>query len=206
MSNLHPIEAIFWDMGGVIVRTEDSSRRRSWEERLGLSPGALAALVFEGEMGRRAAVGQAQIEENWTWVLQQLKLPDSERTQLIEDFWAGDRVDYDLVARIREFGDTYHVGMITNAFPDVRRWLVDEWGIADAFEEIIVSAELGVVKPDPAIYHHALERLAVRAERSVFIDDFEENVAGAQAVGMHAIHFQSVQQALADLDQLLAEG
>ncbi len=206
MSNLHPIEAIFWDMGGVIVRTEDSSRRRSWEERLGLSPGALAALVFEGEMDRRAAVGQAQIEENWTWVLQQLKLPDSERTQLIEDFWAGDRVDYDLVARIRELGDTYRVGMITNAFPDVRRWLVDEWGIADAFEEIIVSAELGVVKPDPAIYHHALERLAVRAERSVFIDDFEENVAGAQAVGMHAIHFQSVQQALADLDQLLAEG
>ena len=49
-----------------------------------------------------------------------------------------------------------------------------------------------------------LERLGVEAETAVFVDDFIENVEGARAVGMHAIHFRNSQQVMDELKELFA--
>ncbi|MEM7423414.1 MAG: HAD-IA family hydrolase, partial [Pseudomonadota bacterium] len=57
------------------------------------------------------------------------------------------------------------------------------------FRDIVVSGDIGIVKPDPAIYHALIERNGLDVSRSVFIDDSPKNVAGAEAVGMDAIHF-----------------
>ena len=54
------------------------------------------------------------------------------------------------------------------------------------------------MKPDARIYQIALEKLGVAASKSVFLDDFPENVEGARAVGMQAIHFTQPEQALED--------
>lgn len=59
----------------------------------------------------------------------------------------------------------------------------------DRFRDIVVSGDEKLVKPDRAIYDLALARFGLRAERTVFIDDSEANVAGAAAVGLHALHF-----------------
>ena len=61
----------------------------------------------------------------------------------------------------------------------------------DWFDGIVVSGEIGMVKPDARIYHHLLERFGLTAEDCVFIDDSAANVAGAQAVGITGLHFQS---------------
>ena len=57
------------------------------------------------------------------------------------------------------------------------------------FRDIIVSGVERLVKPDPAIYRLALDRWGLRAGEAVFIDDNADNVAGAAAVGLHALHF-----------------
>ena len=57
------------------------------------------------------------------------------------------------------------------------------------FRDIVVSGTEKLVKPDAAIYHLALDRFGLRAAEAVFIDDSEANVAGAAAVGLHALHF-----------------
>ena len=59
------IEAVIWDFGGVLVRTEDRSRRMAWEQKLQLKDGDLDRLVFEGEAGRAAATGKAQADDIW---------------------------------------------------------------------------------------------------------------------------------------------
>jgi 2-haloacid dehalogenase len=59
----------------------------------------------------------------------------------------------------------------------------------DEFDGIVVSGEVGLVKPDPRIFHLLLERHGLAAEACVFIDDSAINVAGAEAIGMRAIHF-----------------
>ena len=73
----------------------------------------------------------------------------------------------------------------------------------DAFDHLIISAEVGVVKPKAEIYLLALEQLKVSPSEAVFVDDFIENVEGARAVGMSAIHFKEPEQAIAQIQKLL---
>jgi putative hydrolase of the HAD superfamily len=64
-------------------------------------------------------------------------------------------------------------------------WLAD-------FDHHIFSAEVRSAKPEPAIYRHAIEALGVAPSETLFIDDREENLAGARAMGMQGIRYQSV--------------
>jgi len=195
--------AVIWDFGGVIVRTHDQRGRAQWEKKLGLPANKLSEWVFEGEMGRKASLGQATTDEVWNWVIEQLELPPETRVELERDFWKGDRLDEALVAFIRDLRPTYKTGLLSNAWPDLRKALENVWNVADAFDEIVISAEVGFVKPDARIYHQMLDRLNVPPERAIFVDDFPENIAGAHAVGMQAVRFKNPKQALRDLRAVL---
>lgn len=197
------IDAIFWDLGGVIVRTEDRTRRERWEQRLGLEPRQLDRFIFAGEMGRKAAIGEVSAEEVWEWARRELDLSRDEGEQLTRDFWRGDDLDQELVGYIRGLRPQFQVGLISNAWLELRELLVHHLHIDDAFDDLVISAEVGLAKPDLAIYRLALERLKVRAERAIFIDDFERNIAAARELGMHAVLFRSRVQAIADVDRLL---
>ncbi len=197
------IRAVIWDLGGVLVRTEDWTPRARWEQRLGLEPGALSRLVFEGEASRMASIGRANTADVWRWVCRRLEIPEQEWSTLERDFWSGDRVDMEIIAFIRGLRPRIASGLLSNAWPSLRQALEEHWRIADAFDHIVISAEAGLVKPDPLIYHLALQGLGVLPQEAVFIDDFIENVEGARAVGMHAIHFRSPQQALGEVRSLL---
>lgn len=70
------------------------------------------------------------------------------------------------------------------------------------FRDIIVSGDEKMMKPDPAIYRLALDRFGLRAEEAVFVDDNPDNVAGAAALGIHAIHFTGEQPLRAELADL----
>ena len=66
----------------------------------------------------------------------------------------------------------------------------------------ILSYQELLVKPDPEIFHCLLERYGLKAEESVFVDDTLKNVEAARRVGFHGIHFQSREQADADIAAL----
>lgn len=71
------------------------------------------------------------------------------------------------------------------------------------FHDVIVSGEVKLVKPDPAIYHLTLERIGCQAQECLFIDDSLPNIETARRLGFHAIHFQSPEQLQAELEQVL---
>jgi len=197
------VRAVVWDLGGVILRTMDWSLRAQWEDRLGLPPMELTRLVFESDASRRATLGQASDDDVWQSVADVLRLDPPTRDQLRRDYFAHDRIDVALMEFIRGLRSRVRVGMITNAWPGVRRYLVNEFQIADAFDPLIISAEVGLAKPDPRIYQLTLERLGMEPAEAVFVDDFEDNVAGARWVGMQALHFTSTPQAIASLRSLI---
>ncbi len=203
-SSMSHFQAVFWDLGGVIIRTEDRSRRAVWEERLGLPPRELDQIVFAGEMGRKAALGQAGAEDVWTWVAERLGLDPEQREDLRRDFWRGEDLDLDLVGYIRGLRANYRTGLISNAWPEIRKQIEVEWRIADAFDNLTISAEVGLAKPDPRIYRLALEGLRVEAGRAIFVDDFTENLEAASALGMHTVHFENRTQAQQQVESLLA--
>jgi putative hydrolase of the HAD superfamily len=198
------IQAVFWDLGGVIIRTEDRSSRAAWEARLGLPPRELDQIVFAGEMGRKAALGLAGTEDVWTWVAERLGLDPEQRENLRKDFWRGEVLDLELVGYIRGLKANYRTGLISNAWREIRQDIENEWRIADAFDDLIISAEVGLAKPDPRIYQLALTGLGVEASQSIFVDDFLENLEAAAALGMHTVQFVNRSQAQQQVESLLA--
>lgn len=193
------IKAIIFDVGGVLLRTFDQGPRLRWEERLGLKPGDAEMLVFNSPHGRMAQRGEVTEEAHWQWVGRELKLPAAELAEFRRDFWAGDRLDTELVQTIRQMRSRYQTGIISNALDGLRHVLHTRYPIADAFDDIVVSAEEGIMKPDAGIFALALARLSRAPQEAVFIDDMPANVAGARAAGLFAIHFTPGTDLLAEL-------
>jgi epoxide hydrolase-like predicted phosphatase len=197
------IKAIIFDVGGVLLRTHDQSYRRRWETRLGLEPGGAARLIFDSDLGRQAQVGRVTLQDVWAWAGESLGLGAEELAAFERDFWAGDRLDHKLARTIRELHTRYRTALLSNSWVRDGRALADELGLADAIDVCVVSAEVGVAKPDPRIYTITLERLAVLPPEAVFVDDFIENVDAARRLGMQAIHFTDPLLARQQLEDML---
>ncbi|MCZ7672888.1 MAG: hypothetical protein M5U34_40085 [Chloroflexi bacterium] len=83
------IKAVIFDIGGVIIRMEDHSRRRQWEKKLGLAERESESIVFNSEMGQKAQSGAVTDEELWVWVGQRLQLNGSALAAFRAGFWGG---------------------------------------------------------------------------------------------------------------------
>lgn len=183
------LKAIIFDVGGVLLRTHDWSGRHGWDERLGLSHGRVEHTFFNSDLGREAQHGRVTTDQHWHNVAQRLGVPREQLPQLRADFWAGDQLDWSLLQLIQQLkeADGYQTGIISNAPDDLRHVLTVEFSVAHLFDLIVVSAEEGLMKPDPAIYERTLQRLGRLAHEAIFIDDSPINIAGAQAVGLHTL-------------------
>lgn len=196
------IKAIIFDMGGVLVRTADPAPRAEAEARLGLDTGEAERLVMNSPAGRDAQHGRITTDELWQQVQEQLTLTDTELAQFREDFWAGDELDTTLVAYIRQLKASYQTALLSNFMDELLDVVTVRYPMADAFDLIMGSCYEGIMKPEAAIFERILTQLERQPEEAVFIDDFAHNVAGARAVGMHAIHYTpglDLPQALAAL-------
>ena len=196
------IKAVFFDLGGVIVRTEFQAPRQQLANRLGLDYDDLNKLVFDSDSSNRAAVGEISSTEHWISVVQRLKRPDSEWQAIENEFFAGDIVDRTLVEYIRSLRGKYKTGLISNNWSDLRDFVIRE-KFDDAFDEMIISAEVGAMKPEPKIYQIALGKFGVKPREAIFVDDFYVNIEGCEKVGMKGIHFKDVESTLRQLKALL---
>jgi 2-haloacid dehalogenase len=107
----------------------------------------------------------------------------------------------DLVAEIDSAGVPLYA--ITNFSGEFWKPFRDrEAAIFDRFRDVVVSGDERLVKPDPAIYHLALDRFGLQPGEAVFIDDREDNVAAANGVGMNGLVFTDAEALRADLVRL----
>jgi len=196
------IRAVFFDLGGVILRTEYQAPRQHLAEKLGMEYDDLVKVVFDSESGYKASLGAITPDVHWAAVLKRLKRPASELEAIRHEFFAGDIIDRTLVNFLRSLRGTYKTGLISNAWGDLREFIVRE-KFDDAFDHMIISAEVGAVKPEAKIYQIALEQAGVQANEAVFVDDFAVNVDGCEKVGMQGIYFQDTVSTLQQLKELL---
>jgi epoxide hydrolase-like predicted phosphatase len=196
------IKAVFFDLGGVIVRTEFQAPRQQLADRLGMDYDDLNKLVFDSESGLKAATGEITPDQHWDSVIRRLKRPKDEVAAIREEFFAGDIVDRTLVEYIRSLRGKYKTGLISNAWSDLRDLIVRE-KFDDAFDKMIISAEVGAMKPEPKIFQIALEQFGVKPKEAVFVDDFYVNIEGCEKVGIKGIHFKDAELTLQQLKKLL---
>jgi putative hydrolase of the HAD superfamily len=96
--------------------------------------------------------------------------------------------------------------ILSNMGAEVLRYMRQEFSWLGTFDHHTWSCELGIAKPDPAIYTHAVKSLGVPPQEALFLDDREENIRGAESVGLHGILFRDVAQLNRDLlEQGLAD-
>jgi putative hydrolase of the HAD superfamily len=193
-----PVRAIFFDLGGVILRTEYQTPREHLAQRLNMTYEYLSSAVFDGESARLASIGKITTDQHWVSVATKLGLPTAEAKALATEFFAGDVIDRVLLNSIRAFQPKYKTGLISNGWSDMRDYIVRH-RFEDAFDALVISAEVGLMKPSPEIFVLASERLQVEPGDAAFVDDTAVNVEAARALGMRGILFREPGQALADL-------
>jgi len=196
------IKAIIFDVGGVLIRTESRIPRANLEARLGLAPGASELLVFNGPMGMQAQTGAITSQALWASVAQELALDEAGLASFRSDFFGGDLLDLELLDLVRRLHLHYQTAIISNAMDDLLEVVTNRYPLAGAFDLIVGSAYQKVMKPAPEIFLWTLAQLGRQPNEAVFIDDFAHNIAGAQAVGMAAIHYQPGIDLAAELAKL----
>jgi epoxide hydrolase-like predicted phosphatase len=196
------IRAVFFDFGGVIMRTEYQSPRQKLAERFNMDYDEMDRAVFGSDSARRASLGEITEDELWAQVLKRFKQPVSEVQAFRDNFFGGDVIDRNLVEYIRSLRGKFHTGLISNAWSGLRGFITKE-NLIDLFDTVVISAEIGVVKPSAKIYEFALDQAKVSAGEAVFVDDVSVNIEACEKVGMKGILFNDPEESMKRLQHML---
>lgn len=110
-----------------------------------------------------------------------------------------------LLEYIKSLGEKYKVSILSNVGTD---WIRESFLTSQEtvlFTDMVLSFEVGLSKPDPAIFRLACERLSVVPQEAVFIDDIPSYCQAAEALGMKAVAYRNFDQFRAELTQILAD-
>ena len=196
-----PIKAILFDYGGVLVQMVNEMPRQRLAKRYGVQLRRVYHLLFDSEASTRAALGEITMEHHWRAIHEILHVPPDERAEFIRQFWSADVLNRELVDRLPSLRERFRLGLLSNSNDDLRAMLIERWQIDSLFDDIIISAEVGLMKPDRRIYELAAARLGVQPEEILFFDDMSVNVEGARIAGLHAFQYLSNAQVLKELEE-----
>ena len=196
--------AVVFDVGGVLLRTDDHGPRRKLAESMGLTEAQLHDAVFESPLARSATLGTVREEALWADVARRFNRDASQMAAFQAGFWGGDVYDVDFMAWIGALRPKVSTGLLSNAWSGARETFVNRFECYRYVDSVVISAEEGVAKPDPEIYRICLRRMGVAAEETVFVDDFARNVDAAIRLGMRGILFTSREQAMAEIEAALS--
>ncbi len=199
------IRAVIFDFGGVLIRQIDNRPRIELASQLKIPVTRIAELIFFGETAQKASRGEIPVSAHWEAVRLALGIAPADMPAFLDKYWSADDVNWTLVEFIRGLRPRYKVGLLSNAWDDLRHTMHQRWDIDGLFDAMVISAEVKLVKPDPRIFHMAVERLQVLPVEALFVDDVAENVTAARKEGLAAIQYVDEQQALEDLGRYLSE-
>ncbi|WP_079086604.1 HAD-IA family hydrolase [Streptomyces silvensis] len=202
----HPFDAVLTDLDGVI-RFYDMADLTELERAAGLPGGATAAIAFAPEtdlplmLGR---IGRTEwIESIAAGLTREHGLTPAHGRELGDALADSKfRADQTVVGLLRRARTHIPVSIVTNATP----WLDEDLallGLDRVVDDVVSSAVLGVVKPDPRIYETAAARVGADITRCLFVDDREENVAAAVALGMTGLRYREPDDLRSALGTLL---
>ena len=212
---MKPIETVLFDFGGVFTVSPFSAFDEIGQ-KLGAKPGQIREIMFgsyheDGDHPwHRVERGEISLESCRQEILDIARQQHDIQLDIYEIFAAMPRdggirnVLVDRVSSLKQQG--FRRAIITNnvkEFSDGWRSLLP---VDELFELVVDSCEVGLRKPDPAIFELTLERMGISdPATTVFLDDFAGNIEAAKALGMRTVHVgEDIEQAIAELDRLLA--
>ncbi len=183
------VEAVVFDLDGVIRHWNDDEIDEV-EAAYGMSPREILGIAFAAPLGRHAVTGRLTYREWMDTIRAEVLRRHGPDVAPVLDMWESNVgvVDPHMVALLRALRSQVSVALLSNGTTRLRRDL-HVLDLLDEFDAVFNTAEIGVAKPDPAIFHHVCEELGTTPGRTAFVDDLEENVRGAEDVGLLAHRF-----------------
>ena len=111
-----------------------------------------------------------------------------------EEFQSFIKLNTDVVALIKSLKSFYKLGICSNSFPNFVRPILESQKLAHLFDAVVISSEYHIKKPDERMYALILEKLSVRAQETIFIDDNPVYVEEAEHMGMKGVLFTGFQE------------
>jgi FMN phosphatase YigB (HAD superfamily) len=190
------IEAIFFDLGGVVV---DFNHYQIAEKLLlkadkqdGLEPREIFMWLFHPDNGLCCAfdTGKISPEDLYSSICKKFGLSLSFKSfaRTWSEIFTGNR---EIIQVINALAGHFRLFLISNTDPLHFQYILKTFPVIRLFEAWTLSYEVGLRKPDEKIYRAALLRSGVVPSRSVFIDDNRENVEAAEKVGMKGVHYKT---------------
>jgi len=207
------IEAVVSDFGGVLTSPLVQSFM-AFQDQTGITTETLGRAMqaateangdnplFEMERGE---ITEAAFLDQLTDSLEPLLGHRPEMHRFKEIYFEALQPNQPMIELMRELkAGGYRMAMLTN---NVKEW-EPLWRsmlpVDEIFETVVDSGFVGCRKPESRIYAITLERLALPAERCLFVDDVQVNCEGAERAGMTAVHFQDNEQAIPAVRATLA--
>jgi putative hydrolase of the HAD superfamily len=193
-------KALLVDFGGVLTSDIWASFADFCEQR-GLDPEAAKKLFRENPEAQEALRGlETGTLEPQEFERRFAELLGTDAEGLIEGLFAGLQPVEPMLEVLRKAPELgIPTGLISNS------WVMDHYTdeIRDLFDVVVISAEVGMHKPQPEIFKLGAEQIGLEPTECVFVDDLRENCEGAEAVGMTAVLHRNVEETVARLEELL---
>jgi len=195
------VKGLLVDFGGVLTSNVFESFR-AFCSKEGLDPDAFVNLFRDEETRgdlRQVETGQIEEQEFGDRIAARLGVADAE--DIVNRLFAGMRPDYAMVEAVRRArSGGVRTGLVSNSIGAGR---YDRSTFPEMYDGVVISAEVGLHKPQPEIFLLGAERAGVAPEECVFVDDLRENCQGAEAVGMTAVLHRGAETTLPELERLL---
>ena len=182
------------DYGNVLTHAQDQAWMDAAARRLGTEPVAFRAAYWQHRPAYDAKLSAAAY---WGRVVAASRpgahaLDPGDLAWLIESDIASwcvyNESVWTLAAEFRAAGG--RTAFLSNTGPEVMERVRARWPLEARFDAVVISCEVGLSKPDPRIYQLCLERLALPAASTLFVDDRADNVEGAARVGLRTLQFE----------------
>ena len=199
-----PPRFLYFDLGNVILNFSIDRMLSQVADTAGVSVETAQGLLFEDGLQRRLETGEMSTREFYDEFCSRTgTAPDFDA--LCHAASAMFEVNAEIVpvvANLRQAG--YPLGILSNTCEAHWQHCLKRYRILTAdFSAFALSYEVGAMKPDPAIFNAAVSHAGVPREEVFFTDDLAENVEGAKAAGLDAVHFVGARQLV---DELRARG
>ncbi|MCW5849315.1 MAG: HAD family phosphatase [Anaerolineae bacterium] len=196
------IQALIFDYDGVMTASADRVQQyEAAAAALGLTVEELYQRLWESEGWQQVKRGQITDRDFWRGMLPVFGLDADDWPTGPLAFLVQETLDPLMVGLVQRLRGRYQVALLSNATPAYEtRWL--NFGLYDLFDVIINSAAVGLAKPDPEIYHLALQRLGRQPAECLFIDDKPRNTLAAEALGIASLVFTTPTALEADLARM----
>jgi epoxide hydrolase-like predicted phosphatase len=200
------IRAVVFDVGGVLALVEPMDFDRRYEAKMGLADGAIETAMADvwaaGEIGR---VTESEVHQA---MHDRLGLTGEQVDMVMAEMWRQylGVANCELIEYARGLRPAYRTGILSNSFVGAREREQREYGLGDVVHELIYSHEVGMKKPDPALWELVCQRMGVAPDEMVFLDNAPELVSSAREFGIEAVLFENTAQAIAGIEARLGDG